>query len=57
MVCSQVIGNHTAITISGAQGHFEVICFSSANQSFELLMLIFHINFRYSVECFQTCND
>ena len=24
MVCAQVIGNHTAITVAGAQGHFEV---------------------------------
>ena len=24
MVCAQVMGNHTAITIAGTQGHFEV---------------------------------
>ncbi|KAH6577238.1 hypothetical protein BASA60_004173 [Batrachochytrium salamandrivorans] len=27
MVCSQVMGNHVAITISGAQGHFELNVF------------------------------
>ncbi|MDP6872039.1 MAG: class II fumarate hydratase [Alphaproteobacteria bacterium] len=27
MVCAQVIGNHTAITISGSQGHFELNVF------------------------------
>ncbi|KAJ3213520.1 fumarase fum1 [Dinochytrium kinnereticum] len=27
MVCAQVIGNHTAITIAGAQGHFELNVF------------------------------
>jgi fumarate hydratase class II len=25
MVCAQVMGNHTAITVAGAQGHFEVL--------------------------------
>jgi fumarate hydratase class II len=25
MVCAQVIGNHTAISVAGAQGHFEVL--------------------------------
>ena len=27
MVCTQVIGNHTTITISGSQGHFELNAF------------------------------
>ena len=27
MVCAQVIGNHTAITVAGAQGHFELNVF------------------------------
>jgi len=27
MVCAQVIGNHTAITVGGAQGHFELNVF------------------------------
>lgn len=27
MVCAQVMGNHTAITIAGAQGHFELNVF------------------------------
>ena len=27
MVCAQVIGNHTAISVAGAQGHFEVFSF------------------------------
>ena len=24
MVCAQVMGNHTVISVGGAQGHFEV---------------------------------
>jgi len=24
MVCTQVMGNHTTITIAGSQGHFEL---------------------------------
>ena len=27
MVCSQVMGNHTAVTVSGCQGHFELNVF------------------------------
>ncbi|KND02367.1 fumarate hydratase, mitochondrial [Spizellomyces punctatus DAOM BR117] len=27
MVCAQVIGNHTAVTVAGAQGHFELNVF------------------------------
>ena len=27
MVCSQVMGNHTAVSVSGAQGHFELNVF------------------------------
>jgi fumarate hydratase class II len=27
MVCAQVVGNHTAITFGGAQGHFELNVF------------------------------
>lgn len=27
MVCAQVMGNHTAVTISGSQGHFELNVF------------------------------
>jgi len=27
MVCAQVMGNHTAVTIAGAQGHFELNVF------------------------------
>ncbi|TPX68972.1 fumarate hydratase [Chytriomyces confervae] len=27
MVCAQVIGNHTAISVAGAQGHFELNVF------------------------------
>src|SRR5210317_1205747 len=42
MVCSQVIGNHTAVTIAGAQGHYELNVFKpvmayNVLQSAELL--------------------
>ena len=31
MVCIQVIGNHSTITIAGSQGHFELNAFKPVN--------------------------
>ena len=31
MVCAQVLGNQTAISVAGAQGHFEVCFFGTTD--------------------------
>lgn len=49
MVCAQVMGNHTTVTISGSYGQFEVITKVGEMFTF-ILMYLFQI-----VECIQAC--
>lgn len=50
MVCAQVMGNHTTVTISGSYGQFEVKC-KTDEMSTCILMYFFQI-----AECIQACH-